>query len=338
MSAPLAPSAFAAVAVFAATALASPSAQAQVIDLSTIKPTCPGPFGYKEPPKPPEPPVAGKCEIDTTKLAALTTEAECSGAWLKFDDKATPKCSVVKAPPPSCGNALPDLVVKDNKCVVERSTPRSSLGDFLGDCFYVSAVPQGTAFPFKGGTYLKVLSDKEAPGGKDKLLNVASAEGRIPVYSCKATPGAPVVEMAASDLAAIGANRYGWAYGVLAMPYKYYKGAKKIGDGVTIGPYVGWRQGEPGAGTTFALSIGLSKVKGEVRDAQDKITSTPDLAAISAAAGVMWDIRKSTGVTKPFTIGLFVGTDRVSADNVVKFPNNGKGWVALQIGYDFTDN
>lgn len=79
-------------------------------------------------------------------------------------------------------------------------------------------------------------------------------------------------------------------------------------------------------------------MRGEERDkATGEIVSTPSLHALSIAAGVMWDIAKNPGV-RPFKVGLFVGTDRASAGDRVRFPQNGKPWVALQIGYDFTDN
>jgi hypothetical protein len=67
------------------------------------------------------------------------------------------------------------------------------------------------------------------------------------------------------------------------------------------------------------------------------VTGTPDLMAFSVAAGWMYDISKAPG-TKPFKIGFFVGQDRVSRDKAVTYKQNGHGWVAFQIGFDFTDN
>jgi hypothetical protein len=315
--------------------LAMPTATAQTIDLSKITPRCSA-LLFKETPGP-----DGKCQVDADAVGKLD-EAGCK-AVPGLNWGGTPaKCTgtPAKPPTPTCSGDISGILPtpKDGKCHLDRSVPRSAVGDFLGDCFRIDAQPSPETPPLIGGHYLKVLSSRLGANGTDTLLTVARADGRIPVFSCNAQDKAVPYEINASELARIGAKRYGWAYGVLAMPYKFYEKSKKIGDGAAIGPYLGWRMGEPGSGTTFAMSLALSKVKGEVRDAQSNVTSTPDLAAISAAAGVMWDVRKATGIGKPFTVGLFVGTDRVSSDNVVKFPHNGKGWLALQIGYDFTDN
>jgi hypothetical protein len=51
----------------------------------------------------------------------------------------------------------------------------------------------------------------------------------------------------------------------------------------------------------------------------------------------MYDISKAPG-TKPFKIGVFFGQDRVGRDNAVSYRQNGRGWAAFQIGFDFTDN
>ena len=52
---------------------------------------------------------------------------------------------------------------------------------------------------------------------------------------------------------------------------------------------------------------------------------------------MMFDVLKSPA-GKPFKAGLFVGVDRVSRSPSVSYAQNGKAWLALQIGYDFTDN
>jgi hypothetical protein len=140
----------------------------------------------------------------------------------------------------------------------------------------------------------------------------------------------------ASDLIALGARRIGWTYGVLALPYKYYEGTRSFAGQISLGPYIGRRYGSPGSAVTIALAAAIGSVKGEVRDADNNVTSTPDLQAYSIAGGVMWDISKAPDI-KPFKLGLFVGADTVAKDKVVKFPNDRKLWIAFQVGFDFTD-
>jgi hypothetical protein len=144
-------------------------------------------------------------------------------------------------------------------------------------------------------------------------------------------------DVKASELTGLGADRAGWAFGVLAVPFKYYSSGRAFGSGTSIGPYFGRRWGTPGSAYTFAVAATIGSVKGEVRDADDNITSTPDLQAFSLATGFMWDIAKAPEV-RPFKLGVFVGADWVSSDRVVQFRQNRKPWIAFQIGFDFLDN
>lgn len=310
---------------------AASAAPAEVIDLADIKPRCPSPFNYD--------PATKACVIaDAAKLADLKTEAQCGGPGLKLMDG---RCTTVagKEPAPDCGNSLPDLVVKDGRCVVQRDTPRSAAGSYIGDCFKIVATPNPNTLGYAAGDKLVVLSQVEE--GNDQLLRVTKADiaraGPVPVpYFC-GTVGPELKTVRASDLNAIGAERLGWTYGVLALPFKYYRKERSFGSGVSLGPYVGRRSGAAGSAITFAVAATVGSVKGEVQDANGNITSTPDLLAYSWAAGWMFDISKSPGV-KPFKIGLFLGQDRVSRDKVVNYKLNGQTWVAFQIGFDFTDN
>lgn len=304
------------------------ASSAQTIDLDSLKPFCRPPFKASADLK--------SCQADPAQIAKLDTATKCSGVGLTF---ASGTCSAVadRAPKPVCGEAIPDLVAKDGKCVIERRVPRSALADYVGDCFRITAVPKDdNIIGHPSDTVLKVLSQKPV-GADDKELTVAPVEGSS-ISSCdKVKPGVTTSTVLASDLITVGAERVGWAYGVLAMPFKYYAHNKSFGTGVAIGPYFGRRWGTPGSAYTFAAAATIGTVKGEVRDAQNNITSTPDLQAFSLALGWMYDISKAQN-TKPFKIGFFVGVDAVGSDNVVKFKNNRKPWLAFQIGFDFTDN
>ena len=309
-----------------------PPAAAQPIDLATVKPEqCAGPFKFE--------PGTKTCGPDSEKMAKITTSLQCEGVagvvWRNG------KCEFLqdKAPAPTCGSAIPDLIAVEGKCLVDRKVPRSAVGDYEGDCFRIIATPQPNDLGFERGDRLVVLS--QIVEGDDRKLRVVKAEraglGPLPIpYFCEAA--SPVYkEVRASQLAAAGAERLGWTYGVLAMPFKYYRHDKTFTAGAAIGPYVGRRSGAAGSAVTFAVAATIGSVKGELRDGAGAITSTPDLMAYSIAAGWMFDISKAQGV-KPFKIGLFFGQDRVGSDNGVKFKQNGRGWVAFQIGFDFTDN
>jgi hypothetical protein len=293
------------------------------IDLASIKPFCSHAlFEYDTP--------SGTCKL---KAAAPADQASCLAPVFKFETGA---CTVSKAPAPQCGNALPDLAFRDKACVVERRTQRSASADYMGDCFRITALPgNGRSIGYPSGTAVKVLSQKPL-GEDDKELTVAQADG-TGMFTCRASRNSTTATLNASELVAIGASRVGWTYGVLTMPFKYYAHDKSLESGVSIGPYFGRRWGTPGSAYTFAAAATVGSVKGEVRDAQGNIASTPDLQALSVATGFMWDISKSPNV-KPFKIGLFVGTDVVSSDATVTYVHNRKPWVAFQVGFDFTDN
>ena len=319
--------------------LASGPAWAEIIPLPT--PTCASPFDAK--------PVAGKCVADKEKIKALN-ELTCKEVGAKFQSGA---CLLPDPPPaPQCGNSIPDLAVQGEVCVINRKVPRSAAGDYVGDFFKVWAESPALAPMLRSESVvsarnaydeqprplvvLKVLSQRPL-GENDAMLTVIPAQMKHLSIGYNAVGGPQAIEVRASDLAEVGATRIGWAFGVLALPFKYYSKSKNISSGLSLGPYVGQRRGPPGSAYTFAATAALSAVKGDVRDDAGKIISTPELPAISLAAGVMWDITKSV-TAKPFKMGVFAGVDSVSNDNVVKFKNNRKLWLAFQIGFDFTDN
>jgi len=302
---------------------------AQTIDLSKITPQCAGAplFTYK--------PTSGTCEPEPTELAKIKSAAGCTGPSLLFKDS---KCEAVpdKAPDPDCGDALTDLVFLDKRCQVKRTLPRSARGDFVGDCFEITAIPAGAnTLQYGGRKTVRVLAQK--PVGDDKELVVAESKGLAPFIGCTVVEGSPAKIVLASELERYGARRHGWTYGALVLPFKYFGHDKSLVTGLPFGGYLGWRLGTAGSAWTVAAGATVGQVKGEIKDADGKVTSTPDLYAFSITTGVMFDISKAPGV-KPFKVGFFVGKDRVNADKVVNYPHNGRTWKAVQIGFDFTDN
>ena len=216
----------------------------------------------------------------------------------------------------------------------------SGAGDYIGDCLSISN-PAGVQPP--SGNYF-VSTQANLPSGDRNLTLLKARDDGWPL-TCKpdgTSPAKPIV-VAASQLMAAGATRTGWTYGALTMPYKYYPGTKTFSANAPIGAYVGLRRGQAGSGHTYAFALTLSSVKADtidpktLVDGKPSVTGTTDVAALSLAAGMMFDVLKSSA-GKPFKAGLFVGVDRVSRSPSVSYAQNGKAWLALQIGYDFTDN
>lgn len=312
------------------------AAPTEVIDLASIKPRCDAPFKINAD--------ASGCEADAAAFAGIKTQRDClkvTGATWAGTACGAPT-DPGKFPKPDCGSQLADLVYNPDKksCQVVRHVPRGSLGDFVGDCFKVhSPPPDGVEDSLAANSYFTVESQAKL-ANDDKELVVAPAQpvGFAGLTFWCSTTGAAERRVKASTLVNIGAHRYGWAYGVLSLPFKYHSHDKSFTPGTfNIGPYLGRRWGSSGSAITAAVAAAIGSVRGEVRDAQGNITSTPDLTAFTLAAGLMLDVSKNPDL-KPFKVGLFYGMDRVNASDAIKYAHNRKPWVAFQIGYDFTDN
>jgi len=306
-------------------ALPAPAAAQQVV--REAGKTCPKPFNL----------VDGKCDLKDEEVEKLTPE-QCMGPGLALVGSPA-KCQIDRRqlPAPTCsGGSLPLAFDRElGQCIVKPgAVPKSSLTDFLGDCYRMRGLPPGYSGSLAADKLYQVRAQRPE-GESDKWLTLAEADesGRI---GCKPVPNATLLEVKASDLIAYGADRAGWAFGVLALPYKFHTDDRSFGSSTAIGPYVGRRWGTPGSAYTFAVAATIGSVKGEVRDAQGNITDTPDLQAFSLAVGYAYDIAKAPE-TRAFKVGLFVGADWVSSSDVVKYKHNRKPWVAFQVGFDFFD-
>jgi hypothetical protein len=283
---------------------------------------------------------------DESKFKTLDEEACKRTIGAKWASTGCKSGEPTTFPAPNCGTAVVGLEynTKDKACQIARGTPRSAQGDYVGDCFkIVASPPEGLALNLPENTYWNVMS--QAPlGEKDKELIVAPAAPIDPSlglldlsFGCREKRGASQ-RVSASSLIATGAHRYGWAYGVLVLPFKYHRHDKSFTPGtLTIGPYLGRRWGSAGSGFTAAMAATLGSVRGEERNAQGAITATPDLTAFSWALGGMLDVSKNPDL-RPFKVGLFWGSDRVNGSDAVTYKHNRKHWLAFQIGFDFTDN
>jgi hypothetical protein len=288
----------------------------------------------------------GACNANTEEINKLRTD-ECKGPGLKLEGK-TCIADNDKKPQPEC-KSLPGYTSKitgtgsEAACIYERTIPVSAPGDYVGDCFHVRAVPPGTGLT-QDSFY--TVTGQEATDDNDRRLTLVATEPSKyfkVIFGCGAPIGTPH-RVLASQLTEAGASRRGYTYGFLTMPYKYYPSEKSFQANVPIGGYLGWRYGTPGSGKTIALAVTLSSVNANTVDpanldasGKPTVTGTADVAALSYAVGIMFDILKSTA-GKPFKAGFFVGKDVVNSDPNIDYRFNRKTWYAIQLGYDFTDN
>ena len=298
---------------------------------------CPGPWRVAN----------AKCVLDTEQVIKLS-EDSCTASKLTFN-KAKSVCEGPSSadPAPEC-KAIPGYAPKpvgqgsDLKCTYSRTIPVSSPGDYIGDCIVVQVPPEGSGLTSSKRYFVSAQKNLE---GNDRELTLV--DGRLslfPTFGCRADGGQRLHTASASALMKGGALRQGYAYGFLTMPYKYFPSSKSFTSTAPIGGYLGWRAGQAGSGFTTAFAMTISSVKANTVDPtkldannRPTVTGSADVAALSGAAGVMFDILKS-GTGKPFKAGIFIGKDRVSTDPTVEYKFNRKTWIAIQLGYDFTDN
>lgn len=299
----------------------------------------------------------GLCKPPAEAELATLGEAACKAASFTYDSTAKAckpgSATAVAAqcqPISGMKSKLAAGGTKDAACTYDNAVAASAASDYIGDCFRITTVPSNSGLQagrqyFVSGQRNVTETDREltlTEGG----LSLWRRGAWIPTWGCKPTGDASsaTYTVSAAALMEAGAYRSGYTWGLLTMPYKYYPGEKSFVAGLPIGAYLGWRNGVAGSGSTVAAALTLGQVKADTVDpskpdanGKPTVTGKADVAALSLALGVMYDLLKSPA-GKPFKAGLFVGADVVSRDPTVSYRFNRKPWVAVQLGYDFTDN
>lgn len=294
-----------------------------------------------------------ECAVKAEQVK-LYNEKECIEKGFSYDaDEHDANIKVCKAPTEKNTQASTCKLLsgytatisgkgKDAKCVYKGVIPTAVTGDYIGDCFKINSVPVGSNL--KAGEYYFVSNQYDTASDDKELVLVRGGLWSWSGLGCNASEGGGQFRISASKLIEAGASRYGYAYGLLTMPYKYFPGKKSFISGIPLGPYVGWRAGQAGSGMTVAAAITLGTVQADTVDPDtldDKgkpvKTGTTNTTALSGAIGIIFDLLKSPR-GKPFKYGMFYGVDFVNKDPKVEYEYNGKHWVAVQIGFDFTDN
>ncbi|MCF7493908.1 hypothetical protein OW495_21020 [Vibrio sp. 14N.309.X.WAT.E.F5] len=121
----------------------------------------------------------------------------------------------------------------------------------------------------------------------------------------------------------VGMHRFGLTYGGLIVPYKYLTSAKEFRGGTSIAPYVGYRfdPSSYGYGMKLVGFFGATTVDVEGND--------------SSSLGVTYGIGLLGQIKGSFQLGLVFGADQVGESENYEF--NKKPWVALSLGYDFSN-
>ncbi len=155
-----------------------------------------------------------------------------------------------------------------------------------------------------------------------------------------------VVMIKDSVLSSLPPMRFGFVYGTLTVPYKYFPKLKsrkqtspKLLGSSTVGGYFGVRRpfdfiSDIFNSDLFLLGVDLQAIVFcgtvpitiEEQDASGQSTSSTAMG-VSYGGGLVGQIKQR------FSLGFVFGTDIV--DKKVHYSNNGKLWIAAELGYSF---
>jgi hypothetical protein len=130
--------------------------------------------------------------------------------------------------------------------------------------------------------------------------------------------------------------RYGWVYGPMLVPFKYFPHDRSFEPSQSLGMYMGYRTSWfESRGLSWVASAGLSMMKvSEVVDDTanpgSKTTKENTIAGYTLAVGVLFDLTREA---KPFVAGLLVGRDFVGRNSALTYVHDNRNWVAFQIGW-----
>jgi hypothetical protein len=140
-----------------------------------------------------------------------------------------------------------------------------------------------------------------------------------------------VVVVRQTLISATPPDRYGLTYGTLIVPYKMQlKGDRGTSGGASLGGYLGFRQDRSGI-TGLALQYVFF-----AGGASISVVQNVDGQSVSQdVTGLTYGVALLGTVKDTFQLGVVVGADRVNRN--VKYGNNNKPWIALSLGFDFSN-
>lgn len=140
-----------------------------------------------------------------------------------------------------------------------------------------------------------------------------------------------VVVVQQSLILATPPDRYGLTFGTLIVPYKMQlKGDRGTSGGASVGGYLGFRQDRSGI-TGLALQYVFFAGGASISVVQnvDGQPVTQDVTGLTYGVALLGTVKDT------FQLGVVIGADRVNRN--VKYANNNKPWIALSLGFDFSN-
>ncbi|EPT8452262.1 hypothetical protein ACVS4I_003092 [Vibrio fluvialis] len=139
-------------------------------------------------------------------------------------------------------------------------------------------------------------------------------------------PESAKISLSKSQINLDYASKFGWQYGALIAPYKYYTSNGDLSGGATIAPYFGWRLNIEPINFSFTpiLFAGPTMVNVEKSDGSDS-----NVFGVSMGTGLLLELHKE------FNMGFVLGYDVVSKSE--DFDNNGRPWLSVSFGYNFSN-
>lgn len=193
-------------------------------------------------------------------------------------------------------------------------------------------------------------ADANAPRYTCLRVNRLGADGGLTVSveehsrfgTCDAPSGTGAVKpgdsytLTAEQLKNASYSRYGWIYGPMLVPFKYFPHDRSFEPSQSLGMYMGYRTSWfESRGLSFVGGAGLATMKvSEVVDDPakpgSKTTKENTIAGYTVAGGVMFDLTREA---KPFVAGLLLGRDFVGSNSALTYKHDNKTWIALQVGW-----
>jgi len=176
---------------------------------------------------------------------------------------------------------------------------------------------------------LKIVGNADTQPGF-VVTNVGSDGNRCD--PSKTVKQGDIVVVSQADIDGTPPDRYGLTYGGLLVPYKYHAaGSKSFTGNTSVGGYIGWRQdrsGMTGLALQYVLFLGAASIPVTQTSAAGQST-TQNMSGVSYGVGILGTVKGA------FHMGFVVGADRVNKN--AGYEDNGKTWVAVEIGYAFSD-
>jgi hypothetical protein len=145
-----------------------------------------------------------------------------------------------------------------------------------------------------------------------------------------------VYKISGEQLSNASYARYGWIYGPMVVPFKYFPHDRSFEPSQSLGMYTGYRTSWfESRGLSWVASAGLATMKlSQVVDDPNKpgskTTKENTVAGYTIAGGALFDLTKEA---KPFVAGLLVGRDFLGRNSALTYVHDNRTWIALQIGW-----